>query len=165
MTCTRRLLAVVATIVVSAAASRSAAAQQAPSPMTPIVVRDSAVTRDPTGFDQRRLTGHGLYLTEADISRRHAQRVEHLLASLPGLQVDSSGVVRVDRGRISFFADNCGAGMQLFIDGVAVDGSFTLRNLSASALRGIEVYRGVASTPVELRSARTTCGTVAIWTK
>lgn len=131
-----------------------------------VVVRDSAVAmREPTGFELRRSSGHGLYLTQDEIARRHAQRVEHVLASLPGLEVDSSGVVRTDRGRTSLFGDNCGDGMQLLIDGVAVSGSYTLRNLSPSSLRGIEVYRGIASTPVELRSPRAACGTVAIWTK
>lgn len=134
--------------------------------LAPVLVRDSAkMLREPTGFDQRRRTGHGLYLAEGDISRRHAQRVEHLLGQLPGLQVDSSGIVRSDRGRTSIYGDNCQDGVQLFIDGVPVSSSFTLRNMSPDALRGIEIYRGVASTPVELRSPRVACGTVAIWTK
>ena len=134
--------------------------------LAPVVVRDSGVaTREPTGFELRRATGHGLYITQNDIARRRAQRVEFLLASLPGLEVDSSGVVRTDRGRTSLFGDNCGDGVQLLIDGVAVSGSYTLRNISPSSLRGIEVYRGIASTPVELRSPRAACGTVAIWTK
>ena len=134
--------------------------------LAPVVVRDSGVAaREPTGFELRRATGHGLYITQNDIARRRAQRVEFLLASLPGLEVDSSGVVRPDRGRTSLFGDNCGDGVQLLIDGVAVSGSYTLRNISPSSLRGIEVYRGIASTPVELRSPRAACGTVAIWTK
>ncbi len=134
--------------------------------LTTVVVRDSAIrAREPTGFELRRATGHGLYITQDEIARRHAQRVEHVLASLPGLEVDSSGVVRTDRGRTSLFGDNCGDGVQLLIDGVAVSGSYSLRNISPSSLRGIEVYRGIASTPVELRSPRAACGTVAIWTK
>jgi Outer membrane cobalamin receptor protein len=134
--------------------------------LAPVVVRDSAnPAREPSGFDRRRLTGHGLYLTEADISTRRAQRVEHLLAMVPGLEVDTSGVVRTDRGRTSLFGDNCRDGVQLIVDGVPVAGSYTLRNMSPGAIRGIEIYRGVASTPVELRSARVACGTVVIWTK
>ena len=131
-----------------------------------VIVRDSVTAgREPTGFELRRATGPGPYITQDEIARRHAQRVEHVLASLPGLEVDSSGVVRTDRGRTSLFGDNCGDGVQLLIDGVAVSGSYTLRNISPSSLRGIEVYRGVATTPVKLRSARAACGTVAIWTK
>jgi hypothetical protein len=134
--------------------------------LAPVVVRDSANPgQEPSGFERRRLTGHGLYLTEGDISNRRAQRVEHLLAMLPGLEVDTSGVVRTDRGRTSLFGDNCKEGVQLFVDGVPVSGSYSLRNMSPGAIRGIEVYRGVASTPVELRSARVACGTVVIWTK
>jgi outer membrane cobalamin receptor len=134
--------------------------------LAPVEVRDSAAPpRDPTGFEQRRRSGHGLYLTQREIEGRHAIRVEHLLGQLPGIQVDTAGVVRADRGRTSLFGDNCRDGVQLFVDGVAVSADFSLRNLMSTALRGIEVYRGVASTPVELRSPRTVCGTVAIWTK
>jgi hypothetical protein len=134
--------------------------------LAPVVVRDSAApARDPTGFELRRRNGQGIYLTERDIEQRRAGRVEHLLGQLPGVRVDTSGVAFVDRGRISLYNNDCFDGMQLFIDGVAVSNSYTLRNLSTSGIRGIEVYRGVASTPVELRSPRMVCGTVAIWTK
>jgi hypothetical protein len=91
--------------------------------------------------------------------------VEYLLAHLPGVQVDSSGIVRVDRGRTSIYGDNCQDGVQIFIDGALVSNGYSLRNMSPAALRGIEIYRGVASTPAELRSPRMACGTVAIWTK
>lgn len=134
--------------------------------LVPIVVRDSAVTaREPTGFERRRRTGHGIYLTEQEIEQRHAARVEHLLGQLPGVQVDTSGIVRTDRGRTSLFTDNCQDGMQVFLDGVAVSPDFSLRSISPSSIRAIEVYRGVASTPVELRSSRAVCGTLVIWTK
>jgi hypothetical protein len=134
--------------------------------LAPVVVHDSTSdAREPSGFTRRSQSGQGLFLTEGDIARRHAHRVEHLLASVPGLQVDTAGVVRVDRGRMSLYGDNCQLGVQILIDGVAVGADFSLRSMSVDALHGIEVYRGVASTPVELRSARTACGTVAIWTK
>jgi hypothetical protein len=135
--------------------------------LAPVVVRDSAASDEgrPGGFEQRRRSGQGLYLTEHDIAERHASRVEHLLGQLPGVQVDSSGAVHIDRGATSILGDNCQSGVQIFIDGVAVGSDFSLRNLSASALRGIEVYRGVATTPIELRSARMACGTIAMWTK
>ena len=132
--------------------------------LAPVIVRDS-VRNDPSGFEKRRERGQGVYITEAQISARSAQLVEHLLATVPGLQVDTAGIVHADRGRTSILADNCQDGVQLFVDGIAVGSEFTLRNLSAASVRNIEVYRGVASTPVELRSRRVACGTVAIWTK
>jgi hypothetical protein len=133
--------------------------------LAPVVVRDSVGKYGPDAFARRRATAQGLYLTEDDITARHAQLVEHLLANLQGLQVDSAGIVHVDRGRTSIYGDNCMAGVQLFVDGVAVSDDFSLRNLSTTAVRAIEVYRGVASTPAELRSPRVACGTVAIWMK
>jgi hypothetical protein len=134
--------------------------------LAPVVVHDSATSAGgSSGFEQRRRSGQGLYLSERDIAQRHASRVEHLLGQLPGVQVDSSGGVQIDRGRTSILGDNCLSGVQLFIDGALVGSDYSLRSLSTSAIRGIEVYRGVASTPLELRSARMACGTIAIWTK
>ena len=139
---------------------------EAATTLATVVVRDSNLPlREPTGFEYRRRTGHGIYVSEDEITRRRAQRVEHLLEWIPGIQVDTSGIVRTDRGRTSLNSNNCEEGAQIFIDGVAVSGSYHLRNISPLSLRGIEVYRGVASTPVELRSPRMVCGTVAIWTK
>ena len=131
-----------------------------------VVIRDSAASAQGlAGFDQRRRTGQGLYLSERDIVERHAQQVEHLLGQLPGLQVDSSGRVHADRGRTSIMGDNCESGVQIFIDGALIGSDYSLRSLSTSAIRGIEVYRGVATTPSDLRSPRMACGTLAIWTK
>ena len=134
--------------------------------LAPVIVRDSAdAFRRPASFDERRRSGQGLYLSESQIAARHAQRVEHLLEQLPGIYVDSSGTAHVDRGRTSILGDNCGTGAQILLDGAVVGDEFSLRGLSPSAIRGIEVYRGVSTTPLELRSGRMTCGTIAIWTK
>ena len=133
--------------------------------LAPVVVRDSAIVGRGVGFDQRRRTGQGVYLSERDITQRGAQRVEHLLGQLPGVRVDSSGTVKMDRGRTSILGDDCASGVQLLIDGAAVGPGFDLRAMSPGSIRGIEVYRSVATTPVELRSARMVCGTIAIWTK
>jgi hypothetical protein len=141
--------------------------------LEPITVLDARVVRgnsldggsDVMGFDARRRSGQGVYLTESDITQRAAAGLDHLLASTPGLEVDTAGVVHADRGRTSIMGDNCAEGAQIFIDGVPVDGSFQLRSMSVRSIRGIEVYRGVSTVPSTLRSPRMVCGTVAIWTK
>lgn len=133
--------------------------------LAPVIVIDSAATRGAGGFEQRRRSGQGYYLSEREIAARHVRNVEQLFGQMPGVQVDSTGTVRVDRGRTSLLGDDCQRGMQLVVDGTAVDGTFSLRGLSPDALEGIEVYRSVAATPAELRTSRMACGTIAIWTK
>jgi hypothetical protein len=118
-----------------------------------------------SGFDARRAKGSGVYITAQDPTWRGATRVEHLLTRIPGVQVDSGGVPRVNHGRISFTMDNCQQGMQVFIDGVIMEGDYSLRDLSLGAVKAIEVYASVATTPFEFRSTRSSCGTVAIWTQ
>ena len=133
--------------------------------LAPVIVIDSTGSRSVPGFEQRRRTGQGYYLSERDIAGRRAPNVEQLFSQLPGIRVDSAGTVRVDRGRTSIVGDDCQRGAQLVIDGTIVGDGFALRSLSTDALSGVEVYRSVAATPLELRSDRTACGTIAIWTK
>jgi hypothetical protein len=60
------------------------------------------------------------------------------------------------------FADCVGA--QVFVDGVMMPQPFDVNTVSPQSIRGIELYRGPATTPAELRSTKTVCGTLAIWT-
>jgi outer membrane cobalamin receptor len=54
----------------------------------------------------------------------------------------------------------------VFVDGVAMrPGAFSVNDISIASIRGIEIYRGPATTRMQLRSSKTACGTVAIWTK
>jgi hypothetical protein len=134
--------------------------------LAPVFVVDSTLSlRMTDGFERRRRTGQGSYLTERDVAERHIKSAEHMLRQLAGVEVDTAGIARMDRGIISFLGDNCYRGAQVIIDGVVMGSGYSLRNLSVAGIRGIEVYRGVATTPPELRSARMACGTIAVWTK
>jgi hypothetical protein len=48
---------------------------------------------------------------------------------------------------------------------VPAAGPYALRFLAPGFIRAIEVYRNTTTTPPELRTPRSSCGTVAIWTK
>jgi hypothetical protein len=141
-----------------------------------IVRTDSAVDlrTDPTGFDLRRRSGMGSYITNDEIEAKHFTDTEQAFRAIPGVEVDRAGHVGISRGEISINAVCAGA--QVFVDGVAMGGSsvgisktqskaFSINEISLSSIRGIEVYRGPATTPVVLRGKETACGTVAIWTK
>jgi len=149
--------------------------------LTAIVVRaDSTPTAlsDPTGFERRRRTEHGVFMTEEQIERRSAIRTEQLFLAIPSVQVDTGGIVLINRGVISYkellyggrggpFGDqfvDC-IGVQVFVDGVAMPQPFDVNTMSPKSIKAIELYRGPATTPLELRSPKTVCGTLAIWTR
>lgn len=124
------------------------------------------------GFRDRMRTGFGTYFTRDDIERRKPGLVTDVLASVPGLQLRSSG-----RGmhREIFFdrrGDYCPA--QIFIDGFLLNGrsrmtasqAFTLDEaVNPAVVEGIEVYRGLSSMPAEFLNPDSRCGAVVVWTR
>ena len=132
--------------------------------------------QDPTGFSWRERMGQGVYITEAQIARRRAARTEQLFQGIPSLALDTAGIIVVNRGRITFRDllspsdtaqtqwNGC-VGVQVFVDGVAEPQPFNVNLVPPGQIRGIEVYYGPATTPEALRSPKTVCGTVAIWTR
>jgi hypothetical protein len=149
--------------------------------LAPVVVReDSTITplSDPTGFDRRRRnSGGGHFITDADIERSRSSSTSQILRTVPGVSVNTRGEVVVERGAMTLKGPPCNTAI-VFVDGVAIptekkaftsefddDTGFSVDQVPIQFIRGIEVYAGPAATPVELRSSRTVCGTVAIWTK
>jgi hypothetical protein len=129
-----------------------------------VTVLDS-VDDDPRGYARRRRDGQGFFLTRQDIKDRGpTSRVEHILATIPGLTVEA-GIVKVRRGRLSIYGNNCEGGVQYFLEGAMLGPAFTPRLLTPEMLTGIEVYKTAASTPPEYRTMQTSCGTVVIWTR
>jgi hypothetical protein len=57
--------------------------------------------------------------------------------------------------------------LRVALDGRLMDASFSVNEVAPSAIRGIEVYVGVANIPVEFSSVRDSapCGLVMIWTR
>jgi hypothetical protein len=149
--------------------------------LTAVVVRaDSTVTalNDPTGFERRRRTEQGVFMTEEQIERRRAISTQQLFLAVPNVRVDTGGIILIDRGVISYkrmilgpsptkFGDqfiDC-VGVQVFVDGSMMPQPFDVNTISPMIIKGIELYRGPATTPLELRTPKTVCGTLAIWTR
>lgn len=145
-----------------------------------VVVREdssASLVADPTGFDERRRgrLGGGHFILAEEIADRHLTDTEQLFHGIPTVQVDTGGIIVVKRGEISLrdiylsgkdvsqFKMCIGA--QVLVDGVAMPQPFNINNVPMSRIRGIEIYSGPATTPMPLRSPKTVCGTVAIWTK
>jgi hypothetical protein len=148
--------------------------------LTAVVVRaDSTVTalNDPTGFERRRRTEQGVFMTEEQIERRRAINTEQLFLAVPNVKVDTGGIVLIDRGVISYKAllfssptpfgaqfIDC-VGVQVFVDGAMMPQPFDVNTIPPQRIKAIELYRGPATTPLELRTPKTVCGTLAIWTR
>ncbi|MBA3670741.1 MAG: carboxypeptidase regulatory-like domain-containing protein [Gemmatimonadaceae bacterium] len=133
-----------------------------------VTTADSTMSfvNDIGGFERRRRTGHGTFITQGDIETRRPLSFADLIGRVPGIKVlEPVGTARVMRGRDSFLDTSCDNGMQLFVDGVHIDNSMSLKSLNVTSLRGVELYHGLAETPVELRTRQAKCGTIAVWTK
>jgi hypothetical protein len=122
-----------------------------------------------SGFDERRRHATaGVYLSAADIERKHQIDAEDIFRGIPFMMVDTGGIVVIKRAEISFLDYHpkpaC-AGAQVILDGVQMPQPFDIRQIEPSRISGIEVYYGPATTPSLLRTSHTICGTIAIWTK
>ncbi len=139
---------------------------------TVVVREDSSYSRlrDPSGFDERRRKSvGGEFITADEIERTHTIDMRTLFYGRPGVQVDTDGIIVIKHGEISirdFYAggESC-VGAQMVVDGIAMPQPFDINTITVSAVRGVEIYDGPATTPAELRTYKTVCGTVVIWTK
>jgi len=113
-------------------------------------------------FEQRRLTGLGLYITQDEIERRESATLNELLRNAQG--------IRITCGR-----DGClpmltrapfGCAPAFYVDDMLADGR-TATNIRATELHGIEIYEGVSQLPAELvrDRQRARCGVIAVWTR
>jgi hypothetical protein len=114
---------------------------------------------DVTGFEQRRRSGWGRFVTRADIESRMPQRVQFMLEGMPGVRVIADGTVRMTR------AANLACSASVWVDGMYLQ-AFDLSMIDPTTVYGIEVYRGGNETPPQFQSpTRGACGAVLVWTK
>lgn len=132
-------------------------------------VRPSPVTE---GFRDRMASGLGYFLTRHDIEERKPMYVTDMLATIPGVQLRSSGRGSRRHIYLTRTGDNCPA--QIFVDGFLLNGrsrltgdqDFTLDDAVApSSVEGIEVYHGLASVPAQFLNPDSRCGAVVVWTR
>lgn len=115
------------------------------------------------GFDERRRSGMGRYLTDADLRARNAIQVSDVFRMMPGMQVERVGVfgdpvitMRSAFGRCvpALYVD----GHYLPIAGGELDGFVHPDEIAA-----IEVY--TSAVPPQFQQGMTGCGSVVLWTK
>jgi hypothetical protein len=132
--------------------------------LQPVIVTER-VSWLPAGFEQRRMSGFGRFLTRTDIESRRGSQTTDILRGLPGLVLTPA---RRGRGQGSVLQMRGTTGLCqpiVWIDGIQLtDGGQSLDQvLNPSMLEAIEVYSSSASAPLQYRTGN--CGVVLFWTK
>ncbi len=118
-----------------------------------------------SGFEERRRTGTGRYLTARDLVRRGVIEVSDVFRNLPGVRTeyDETGALRITVR--SAFGDHCSPAF--YFNGLPMF-SLTAGELDNMAkpknVRAIEIYDEV-TTPLQFQLAMSGCGAIVIWTK
>jgi hypothetical protein len=118
-----------------------------------------------SGFEDRRRSGVGRYLTPTDIERRGAIVIADIFRSMPGVRVeiDPQGFEK----RIMMRGPFGDCQPSIYLDGFRFD-SISAGDLDGWArpgrLSGVEIY-SEASVPPQYQQGMTGCGTVLLWTK
>ena len=126
-------------------------------------------------FWARRMVGLGVFITRAEIERRHPGQTADLFHGVMGIRVISRGTegTRLVSGRAGISASpraNSAASnactMQYYVDGIFMTpGTFSVDEIVPAQLEAIEIFRGPSEIPARFRQRETGCGLVVIWTR
>jgi hypothetical protein len=132
-----------------------------------IILETPERLRDLTGFEHRRKTGAGHYITRAEIEQRQPLHLSEMLRLVPGavvapLKGPASAQVRFGRA-ISPMGD---CAPVYWVDGIRATG-LNIDDILPIDVEGLELYSGPAGLPPQFHPARenVSCGTVVIWTR
>lgn len=134
-------------------------------------VRASRLSLNKTGFEERRRSGMGRYVTPEDVARRQPLVITDLFRMVPGLHVEPTSLGETMIFMRSPFAERCRPG--IYLNGHYVG------NLSASGIddyvnpdevAGIEIYTGGMippqfSTGMSGGVSGEPCGSIVMWTR
>lgn len=126
-----------------------------------IVVTESAGGdgwRSESGFEQRRRSGVGHFITRADIQQRRAANIGDLMRTVPGLITTCRG-----RGCTVLMPGTRLCAPEFFLDGYRATFA-TGPSFPVQQIRGVEVYRNRSDVPAEFQLPNLSCGVIAIWT-
>lgn len=127
-------------------------------------------------FWARRMVGVGVFITRADIDRRHPPQTSDLFHSVMGIRViggSASDPIRLVTGRQAMTplrgANSAGSNicpMQYYVDGMFMaPGTFSIDEIVPVQIEAIEIFRGPSEIPARFRQRETGCGLVVIWTR
>ncbi len=117
-----------------------------------------------SGFYRRMQTnGGGRFLTASELERRNARNMTDVFRGIPGMRIESNGMLNRLRVRNSMCAP------LVWLDGQPLfAGEVDLDAFDPRTFEGIEVYSGPASVPPEFHGNQrmsSACGTILLWSK
>lgn len=130
---------------------------------------------DRSGFEQRRQSGIGHYITEDEIRKRNPVRTEDVFRGVPGVQLELASefggymptFVRAQGSTVGTGGGVCYP--NFVIDGTVYRGdTFSNTNglpIAPQDVKGIELYASAAFAPPQFVSISSGCGVIVIWTK
>jgi hypothetical protein len=139
--------------------------------LDPITVETRLLSRNPrmAEFYRRKKQGQGIYFTREDILKIQPMVATDLIRRVPGLTVGCealSSCVPASFRKTAFGEVTCP--MRVILDGMPT--GLELDLIPPAWIAGVEVYKSIAFTPLELGSVGTVgqgnpgCGTLVIWT-
>lgn len=139
--------------------------------LDPITVETRLLSRNPrlTDFYRRKRQGRGLYFSREDILRIQPMVATDLVRRVPGLTVGCqvlASCIPASFRKTAMGDVTCP--MRVLLDGVPT--AIELDLIPPAWIAGVEVYKSMALTPLELSTAGTVgvgnpgCGTLVIWT-
>lgn len=120
------------------------------------------------GFEERKATARGLYVTRAEIMLRRPQQLSDLLRGRANVTVErngASGEVTIYGPRLSISSGPCP--LALIVDGVFIPNSAGSIDalVPVEMIAAIEVYNSGTSVPGEFQRLGTDCGAIVVWTR
>lgn len=139
-----------------------------------VVTRDTAPRHISPGlqaFEERRRSGFGHFITEAELRKQDNRKMTNILRDLPGITMlcPKTGPRKFEcfavSGRGKKYAVQGGAcEINLYIDGVPVSDN-DLEKLNTSEFAAVEFYSGGATIPVQYNLTGSSCGVILLWTR
>lgn len=129
-----------------------------------VTAEKAAAGLDQVGFNRRKKSGFGYYMTTEDIEKRQATRMTDLFRTVPSLRVVPSGMDYV----VESSRDVVGGCVRYVVDGAPYQALFPGdidRIMPPHDVAAVEVYSG-SSTPAEFQApGGSACTTVVMWSR
>lgn len=133
--------------------------------LAPVTVNANAPVFDYrlVGFEQRRRTGRGHYLTDDEIKKSGGSNLQDLTRGIPGVTLYCGGGGPGHGCRIHMVRALQNCDPEYYVDGREDDvfGPTT----PVHDIVGLEIYTGASEVPGEFSGSDAGCGVIAIWTR
>lgn len=117
------------------------------------------------GFEDRRRSGFGTFITREQIARMQPRLLSDVLRRAGGMQLTPSGtggMARASSRGNRVVTGSCP--IQYYVDGTMTM-SFEVDNIPPRDVEGLEIYKGAASIPAAYNKGSALCGVILIWTR